>query len=163
VDWSRTQAYGLGLTGLYLNQAGREIAGTVPESQRDLLLGEISRRLSRVVDPETGAPAVARVQRRQDYRNRGALEVGPDLVVEFTGGTRNSDGSAGGKVPGEIFTNNTSLWSGDHIMDHAAVPGVLFTNRPLGRPVSGLQNLAAALAAEFGVAFPPPDSVPDQD
>jgi predicted AlkP superfamily phosphohydrolase/phosphomutase len=158
VDWSRTQAYGLGLTGLYLNLEGREVTGIVPESQRDLLLGEITRRLSRVVDPETGEPVVARVQRREDYRDRGALDVGPDLVVEFVGGVRNSDASAGGKIPADVFTDNESLWSGDHIMDHRAVPGVLFTTRQLKRPVAGLRDLAAALAAEFGVTFPLPDS-----
>jgi hypothetical protein len=130
----------------------------VPESQRDLLLGEIGRRLSRVLDPETGGPAVARVQRREDYESRGALEVGPDLVVEFTGGTRNSDASAGGKVPAEVFADNQSLWSGDHIMDHQAVPGVLFINRPLKSPANRLRDLAAALTAEFGVTFPMPDS-----
>jgi len=159
VDWRRTQAYGLGLTGLYLNLEGREAAGIVPESQRDLLLDEIARRLSRVRDPETGEPAVARLQRREDYRNRGALEVGPDIVVEFVGGVRNSDASAGGKVPAEVFIDNESLWSGDHIMDHQAVPGVLFTNRPLILPATRLGNLAAAITAEFGVTFPLPDSV----
>ena len=42
-------------------------------------------------------------------------------------------------------------------MDHEAVPGVLFTNRPLSRQVTSLQNLAAALLAEFGIEdFPPP-------
>ncbi|MFH1763521.1 MAG: alkaline phosphatase family protein [Gemmatimonadota bacterium] len=163
VDWTRTQAYGLGLSGLYLNLQGRELTGIVPESQRDLLLGEIARRLSRVLDPETGEPAVARVQRREDYESWGAPEVGPDLVVEFAGGVRNSDASAGGKVPAEIFTFNTSLWSGDHIMDHLAVPGVLFTNRPFLRPAASLRNLAAALTAEFGVTFPKPDSVAGGD
>lgn len=157
VDWSRTQAYGLGLSGLYLNLRGRELTGIVPESQRDLLLGEIARRLTRVVDPATGEPAVARVQFQEDYEGRGALEVGPDLVVEFAGGTRNSDASAGGKVPAEVFTDNTSLWSGDHIMDHRSVPGVLFTNQALMRPVGRLRELATALAAEFGVTFPLPD------
>lgn len=159
VDWSRTQAYGLGLSGLYLNLRGRELTGVVPESQRDLLLDEIARRLARVRDPATGEVVVGRVQRREDYGDRGALDVGPDLVVEFAGGVRNSDASAGGKVPAEIFTDNESLWSGDHIMDHRAVPGVLFTNRPLGRPAAGLRDLAAALTAEFGVPFPPPDSL----
>lgn len=85
--------------------------------------------------------------------------MGPDLVVEFAGGTRNSDASAGGKVPAEVLTDNTSLWSGDHIMYHQAVPGVLFTNRPLKLPVTRLGNLAAAITAEFDVTFPLPDSV----
>lgn len=36
-------------------------------------------------------------------------------------------------------------------MDHEAVPGILLTNRPLAKRVTSLQNLAAALLAEFGV------------
>ena len=44
-------------------------------------------------------------------------------------------------------------------MDHEAVPGVLFTNRPLARQVSTLKDLAAALLAEFGIErFPPSDN-----
>jgi hypothetical protein len=40
-------------------------------------------------------------------------------------------------------------------MDPAHVPGVLFTSRPLRVPAPGLQQLAASLLAEFGVAeFP---------
>ena len=46
-------------------------------------------------------------------------------------------------------------------MDHEAVPGVLFTSRPLRREVTSLQNLAAALLAEFGITdFPPPPQPP---
>jgi hypothetical protein len=36
-------------------------------------------------------------------------------------------------------------------MDHEAVPGVLFTSRPLKKPAPSLQNLAAAILAEFGI------------
>jgi hypothetical protein len=40
-------------------------------------------------------------------------------------------------------------------MDPDAVPGVLFTSRPLARPAPRLQDLAGALLAEFGIdAFP---------
>jgi hypothetical protein len=41
-------------------------------------------------------------------------------------------------------------------MDHTTVPGVLYANRKLTRPVESLENLAAAVLAEFGVeSFPP--------
>ena len=33
VDWSRTQAYALGFSGLYVNLRGRELLGVVPENQ----------------------------------------------------------------------------------------------------------------------------------
>jgi hypothetical protein len=40
-------------------------------------------------------------------------------------------------------------------MDHEAVPGVLFSSRPLRVPVASLRELAAAVLAEFGIqGFP---------
>ncbi len=55
--------------------------------------------------------------------------------------------------------DNTRKWSGDHIMDHEAVPGILLTNRPLQRPVRSLRQLAAAILAEFDIdSFPPASS-----
>ena len=36
-------------------------------------------------------------------------------------------------------------------MDHETVPGILLTNRPLGKPATSLDNLAAAILGEFGV------------
>src|SRR3989337_1232973 len=45
VDWSRTQAYALGLAGIYLNLQGREPQGTVPlsgyEEVRSRLLNDL--------------------------------------------------------------------------------------------------------------------------
>jgi hypothetical protein len=54
-----------------------------------------------------------------------------------------------------VFSDNTEQWSGDHGMDHEAVPGILFTNRPLVRPAASLVELAASILAEFGIeGFP---------
>ncbi len=59
-------------------------------------------------------------------------------------------------MPRELFADNADKWSGDHIMDHEEVPGVLFTNRTLKRPVQSLNELAAAVLLEFGIeGFPP--------
>ncbi|MDX1578843.1 MAG: alkaline phosphatase family protein, partial [Gemmatimonadota bacterium] len=94
VDWARTQAYGLGLSGLYVNLEGREINGIVPLDERDVLLEEITRGLRREVDPATGAPAVTRVYARDEtYVDRGHVEIGPDLVIGYAEGVRSSDGS----------------------------------------------------------------------
>jgi predicted AlkP superfamily phosphohydrolase/phosphomutase len=157
VDWSRTQAYALGLSGLYINLQGREAFGVVPASERDVLLREIRGGLLREVDPETGSPAIARVDVRDEvYSDGGNREIGPDLVIGYAKGTRASDESAGGEVPAEIFADNTGAWSGDHIMDPAAVPGVLFTSRRLERDARSLSELAGAILAELGIdGFPP--------
>jgi predicted AlkP superfamily phosphohydrolase/phosphomutase len=150
VDWSRTRAYALGLSGLYVNLEGREGDGIVPLTERHALLAEITRGLLAEIDPWTGQAAITRVYARDtDYTDTGHAAIGPDLVVGFAKGTRSSDESAAGQIPAEVLTDNTKAWSGDHIMDHETVPGVLAASRPLGRPVNSLRELAAAVAAEF--------------
>jgi hypothetical protein len=77
------------------------------------------------------------------------------MIVGYAKGMRVSDDSALGEIPVQVFADNDGEWSGDHCMDHETVPGVLLTNRPLQHPVPALQNLAAAVLAEFGIGgFP---------
>jgi predicted AlkP superfamily phosphohydrolase/phosphomutase len=156
VDWSRTRAYGFGLNGLYVNLAGREKDGIVPEAERAALLEEIGGKLLAAVDPATGAPAVTHVYRSDlTYTDGGARDLGPDMIVGYAKGTRCSDASALGELTPAVFADNTGEWSGDHCMDPAAVPGILATNRPLARPAPRLRDLAAAILAELGVdGFP---------
>jgi predicted AlkP superfamily phosphohydrolase/phosphomutase len=162
VNWARTQAYALGLNGIYLNLRGRDANGSVPLSDRDELIADISNGLLSYADPVTGRPAVTKVYPRDEvFHDGGYLEIGPDLIVGFAEGTRSSNESALGEFSDEIIVDNERPWSGDHLMDHEAVPGVLFSSKPLGREVTSLQNLAAALLAEFGIeGFPPPPQAP---
>ena len=156
VDWSRTRAYGLGLNGLYLNLQGRERDGIVPASEREALVSELRRKLLAVIDPATGQPAITKVYRRDEvYTMTTSADLAPDLIIGYAKGTRTSDESALGGLPREVLTDNTTHWTGDHCMDHEAVPGVLFSSRPLKREARSLQQLAAALLAEFDVeTFP---------
>ncbi len=160
VDWSRTQAYSVGLNGLYINVRGREGVGSVPPEQRRIVLDEIARGLLRFIDPTTGVPAITRVYRRDEvYEDGGHLDIGPDLIVGFAKGVRSSEGSALGSITSEIAVDNTSKWSGDHLMDHEAVPGVLLSNHPLRRDVMSLKDLAAVVLLEYGIdGFPTRES-----
>ena len=82
-------------------------------------------------------------------------DIAPDLVVGYAKGTRGSDESALGGMPPKFLVDNTSHWSGDHCMDHEAVPGVLLSSRPLKKPARTLQQLPGALLNEFGIdSFP---------
>ncbi len=161
VDWSRTQAYSVGLNSVYINVRGREGVGSVPREQRQIVLDEIARGLLRFIDPKTGQPAITKVYRRdQVYEDRGHLDIGPDLIVGFARGVRSGEGSALGGIGSEIIVDNTGKWSGDHLMDHETVPGVLLSNRPLRREAPSLKELAAAVLLEFGIEdFPPRESV----
>jgi predicted AlkP superfamily phosphohydrolase/phosphomutase len=156
VDWTRTRAYAVGLNGLYINTQGREGKGIVPAETRQTLAEEIASQLQTVIDTATGEPAVTRAfVREQAYAGRAHLDLSPDVVVGYARGTRVSSDSALGIVSPDVFSDNREAWSGDHSMDPAHVPGVLFTSRPLRVPAPGLQQLAASLLAEFGVAeFP---------
>ncbi|MCK5412137.1 MAG: nucleotide pyrophosphatase, partial [Gemmatimonadetes bacterium] len=146
------QAYGLGFSGLYLNLRGRERFGSVPPEGRGLLLSEIKRGLLRVTDPKTGKPAITKVYVRDEtFQDGEGRADGPDLIVGYAAGVRASDDTSLGVIPRELFVDNTEKWSGDHIMDHEAVPGVLFSSRPLRRPARSLKELRATLLAEFGI------------
>ncbi|HUE87681.1 MAG TPA: alkaline phosphatase family protein [Vicinamibacterales bacterium] len=152
VDWSRTRAYGIGLNGLYINLQGREANGAVAPADRERVMNEIREKLLRTIDPATGERAITKVYRREDvYTDAGYFDRAPDLVVGYAKGTRGSDESALGGIPREVIVDNTDAWSGDHCMDHEAVPGVLLSNRPLRKAAPTLQTLAAAVLAEFGV------------
>lgn len=156
VDWSRTRAYALGLNGLYINVEGREKDGIVEPGARETLAREIAAKLLAVIDPATGQPAITKVYRREEaYHLAGNEDTAPDLVVGYAKGTRGSDESALGGLPKDVFADNTSPWSGDHCMDHEAVPGILLSSRALKRPAPAIQDLAASILAEFGVdGFP---------
>jgi predicted AlkP superfamily phosphohydrolase/phosphomutase len=156
IDWSRTRAYGIGFNGLYINLRGREKSGSVDPAERDALVRELKEKLLAVVDPAIGQPAVTRMYEvGEQYMHGEGLAIGPDLVVGYAKGTRNSDDSALGGVTAELFSDNTREWSGDHSMDHEAVPGVLFSNAPLRQPVTRLEDLAPAIVAEFGITWQP--------
>ena len=156
VDWRRTQAYSVGISAVYLNLRGREPQGQVAPADRMALLEQIERELLETIDPVTGAPAVTKVYiRERDFHDRGHIEIGPDIIVGFAEGVRGSGNNALGGIAESFMSDNTDDWSGDHIMDHRTVPGVLLTSRALTRPGTSLQNLAAALLAEFGIdGFP---------
>jgi predicted AlkP superfamily phosphohydrolase/phosphomutase len=159
VDWKRTRAYGMGLNGLYVNLEGREMSGAVKPAERDALLREISAKLLQTIDPASGTAAITKVYRSDEiYTLNGHQDIAPDLIVGYAKGTRGSDESALGGLPPEVIVDNTDPWSGDHCMDHEAVPGILLTNRALKKTAPNLQTLAGAILAEFGIdTFPAPE------
>ena len=151
VDWGETRAYGIGFSGLYVNLRGRERDGTVTAAERLDLVRELKRELLAVVDPETGQRAITEVHLREDYVFQEGTAIGPDLVVGYARGYRGATESASGEAVGEVFSDNDSAWSGDHMMDHRTVPGVLLLSRPLGRPARSIVDLAGSILAEYGL------------
>ena len=150
IDWSRTRAYALGLGGIYLNLAGREGQGIVRPAEAEVLTQTIARNLHGLVDPEPGAVAVRGVKTRSELYRGPYADESPDLVVHLAAGYRIAwDSSLGGATGGQ-FEDNRRKWGGDHIVDPALVPGVLFMNRPFRGDGASLVDLAPTILDALG-------------
>jgi predicted AlkP superfamily phosphohydrolase/phosphomutase len=158
VDWSKTRAFAAGLGGIFLNVKGREAEGIVaPEEALDVAR-QIAGELAGLRDPGADdAVCVTRAAAAADLYDGPYLERAPDIITGYASGWRISWDGARGIASGPVFADNTKAWSGDHCIDPDEVPGVLFSNRPLGRadgtePV--IADLAPTVLELFGV--PPP-------
>jgi predicted AlkP superfamily phosphohydrolase/phosphomutase len=130
VDWSRSRAYAIGLTSIYLNQAGREGQGVVEETDRDVLLDQLKTDLLGWRGSD-GREVVHGVWRGEEAYNGPMTVFGPDLVVGFNTGYRASAQTGLGGWEKDALEPNRDHWGADHCMDPALVPGVLFSNRSL--------------------------------
>jgi predicted AlkP superfamily phosphohydrolase/phosphomutase len=156
VDWSRTEAYALGLNGIYVNLEGREKNGIVPEGQAyRALLDRLEADLLNMEDPRNGRKAVSLVLKAGRDYPLGSDENAPDLIVGYSRGYRTSWQSPLGEFPPEIFLDNLDPWSGDHSVDHREVPGILVTNRRISLDEPALHDLTVAVLDEFGVPAGP--------
>jgi predicted AlkP superfamily phosphohydrolase/phosphomutase len=154
VDWSRTRAYGLGLNALYVNLQGRERDGIVAPQEAAALKEEIAAKLLAYRDPQTGAAAVTRVADASEIYHGAHAADAPDLLVGYGWGYRIGWGSVLGGIPAQVVEDNLELWSGDHAMDPALVPGILLSNRKIAAESPSLLDIAPTLLAEFGIAVP---------
>jgi predicted AlkP superfamily phosphohydrolase/phosphomutase len=156
VDWELTQAYAIGLSGIYLNQKGREAQGIVPADFADYVKTSIAQGLTALRDPErAGGLAIHRVQPREAVYHGAYLPEAPDLAVDFAPGYRVSWSSSMGGIARSQFEDNIKKWSGDHIIDPECVPGVLFMNRPFRGASARLLDLAPTILATLGVPSGP--------
>lgn len=152
VDWNRTQAYAVGLNGIYLNLQGRENGGIVQQDEKEQVAQKIAARLKEFKDPVTGLPVVGEVYfPEKEFKGRN-LQYAPDLLVGFHRGFRASWQTALGAVPKLTIEDNTQAWIGDHCMAADEVPGVLFSNRKFRVNSPRLVDVTATILHEFGVS-----------
>jgi predicted AlkP superfamily phosphohydrolase/phosphomutase len=154
VDWERTRAYAIGLGGLYLNIRGREAQGTVAPEEAPQLRAELIEKMARLQDEANGAVAIERALDTAAVNPGPYAEVGPDLTIGYGVGYRASWGAAQGQVHGPVIEDNERRWSGDHCLDPALVPGVLFSSLRLGSGDPSIVDLAPTVLELFGVAAP---------
>jgi predicted AlkP superfamily phosphohydrolase/phosphomutase len=130
IDWSRTYAYAVGLGGIYLNFKGREREGILEEgTEAERLRNAIQSGLAGFADTATQSMAIRNVSRREEIYSGAYVANAPDLLVNFCPGFRVSWQSAVGGFANSMIEDNMRRWSGDHIIDPEAVPGVLFVSQ----------------------------------
>ena len=91
VVWEATRAYSVPIhypiTGVCVNLAGRQPKGIVaPGAEYERLRDELIASIAALRDPESRAPLVAGVWRREDVFSGAHCEDAPDLIVETTPG-----------------------------------------------------------------------------
>ena len=153
VDWNRTRAYALGLGGFYLNLKNREACGIVEPQEAEQLKQEIIGKLSTLREENGDAPIHAVYATAALYRGP-YLDAAPDFVVGYNTGYRCSWDGAVGKVATLTLEDNQKAWSGDHCVDPAFVPGVLFSNCKVTSTNPGIEDLAPTALALFGLEPP---------
>ena len=154
VDWSKTRAYQLGLSGIYLNKKGRESKGILSNEEYRALKKEIKEKLEGMIDTETDQVAISAVYDTAEIMNGPYVGKGPDLIIGYNVGYRASWEGAVGKSSGAAIEDNLKSWSGDHCIDYKLVPGVLFSNRKVAAERPGLIDMGPSILELFGVKVP---------
>jgi predicted AlkP superfamily phosphohydrolase/phosphomutase len=152
VDWDQTKAYALGLGGIFLNLKGREANGIVEAKEVEQIKKEISSSLISLIDPKRKVNAITSVITREQVYSGPYINEAPDLIINFTPGYRVSWGTPLGGIPSGLFEDNIKRWAGDHVVDPASVPGVLFMNRPFDSNSASLVDLAPTILEYLGVS-----------
>jgi predicted AlkP superfamily phosphohydrolase/phosphomutase len=152
VDWSKTQAYSIGLNGVYLNLQGREREGIVaPGDEADAIVKKIAEKLQNAHDPDNGKPMVGGVTLPHREFHGEMLKFAPDILVGYMPGYRSSWQTVLGAVPAALVEDNNGEWRADHCIDSRFVPGVLISNRKSRATDPHLYDLTVSLLREFGV------------
>jgi predicted AlkP superfamily phosphohydrolase/phosphomutase len=165
VNWSKTQAYAVGLNSLYLNLEGREGQGIVRSDNRRELAERIRTDLLRWVGPD-GQPVVQSLWLNEQVFVGALAKYGPDLVVGYSPGYRASAETGLGGWKDQAMEPNESHWGADHCFNPGAVPGVLFVNRDLADlPRPSYRDIPMLTVGEEPdqTASGPPPSVAEED
>ena len=155
VDFKKTRAFTLGLTGIFINRKGRERDGIVEKGpELEALCREIKEKLEALVDPVSGEKVVNEVFLTQQIHDGPYADVAPELLIGYHKGFRHSWDCATGAVSKEVFSDNTKSWSGDHCVDPRFVPGVFWCNRKINTDTPSLHDIAPTALDQFGVEIP---------
>jgi predicted AlkP superfamily phosphohydrolase/phosphomutase len=157
VDWSRTQAYAMGLGQIYVNLKGREARGIVsPGTESDALQNQIAAKLLTLTDPKSGARMVEGVYKKDDVYSGEFTKNAAELQVGLADGYRVSwQSTLGGSPPGIVYPN-MKKWSGDHgSFDYKSTAGILISSRAVAASMNPqIIDIAPTVLKYFGVPIP---------
>ena len=151
VDWPSSQAAVYNLSGVRVNQVGRESQGRVGKEETQALLSRIRDGLLELRHQDE--PVFQDVFVAASVYQGPYIERAPDLVLGFAPGFGIYKDASRGFVSDQVFHANTSAWSGDHCFHPKSVPGVLFCNRAL-KGGAHITDLSATILDLHGVARP---------
>jgi|SRR5579863_443445 len=158
VDWTRTQAYALGLGQIYLNLRGREKSGILdPGPDTDRLLEEIRQKLLAFQDPDTHQPVIEHVYLGKEIFHGAYMSRAPEIQIDFRDGYRTSWQTSLGAIPAGIVVANMKKWSGDHCAsDPSDTRGIFFSNRHVATPHPSIMDIAPTVLELMHVPTPAP-------
>ncbi len=167
VDWSRSQAYAIGLNSLYFNISGREGQGVLSEEAIEPLRSRLRKELLAWEGPD-GKPVVKSVISREEGLIGRLAEHGPDLIIGYSPGYRASAQTGLGEWTEHSIELNRDHWGADHCIDASSVPGVIFSSQGLkNHPSPSYRDIPVITIDEDlpsgGGAPPPSFSEEDQE
>lgn len=154
VDWSRTKAFALGFSQIFINIKDREQEGSVSIEEARSIKKDIIQGLKQLRDEPSGLTPITEVYDTQELYGINQVETGPDLIVGTRAGYRVSWQTAVGGAPVLVIDDNSKRWSGDHCVDPSHVPGVIFSNRKILGSGPSVYDIAPTILAVFGVEQP---------
>ncbi len=155
VDWTKTRAFTLGLTGLFINRKGREAHGIVEKGPPlAALCRELKTKLEALRDPLDGKPVIKEAFLTREIHSGAYADAAPELLIGYHEGFRHSWECATGAVTKDVFSDNARSWSGDHCVDPRLVPGVFWSDRKIQTMRPALIDMAPTVLQLFGLERP---------
>jgi len=154
IDWANTKAYSVGLSSLYINQAGRERYGSVGAAQAPNLIAELKEKLLTIIDEKTNAKVYTDIYTR-DLMHGEAMAEAPDIVFGYGQYYQSAKSVAMGAVSPDLFEDNVDKWSGEHASsDRARLPGIFFCNHKVEATDPGIMDLGCIALGYLGADIP---------
>lgn len=79
IDWSRTQAYAVGIQGVFVNRKGKYRSGIVPEQDYERVREDLLRIFQELKSPE-GDPICPSPMRKEDLYQGSMTHLAPDVI-----------------------------------------------------------------------------------